>query len=406
MRVRGSVATLTLLLLAAPALAALRDVYAEALAALEAEHWQRAERLLREAIGMRDVEARRLPLKRIFQPYLPHYYLGAVLARGGDCRTALDEWRISREQGAIDAVGLSDEIERRVSICRERLDRLASLVDEIESGLEAADDKAARLDDPNRSQLLRLGYEDGLGSLGQRLESGRAALDEARAQLEQATAGEDLELAEATSRLVRETSLLLDGALADLERVDVEVATARARKRERIEEVRELAVRVGALLRSRTPLPPALRGRHQEIEALLGVAGALRETATLEQIEGLERRLESFLRQLERTTPPPPGALRSGAIAYLRGDYRAVLERLDEIPYRDGKARAHCLLLRSAAAFALHVAGGGDSDLLARAREDVLAAREHAPDLTPVPSAFSPRFVRFFETVAAAVPGA
>ena len=235
----------------------------------------------------------------------------------------------------------------------------------------------------------------------------RDALAEARVQLDRANATQDLELAEATHQLARETSLLLGAALEEIERIGRQVTAVRTRKRERMDEVRELAHRVEAMLRSRSPLPPAFRGRRQELESLLAIALVLPESASIEQIEGLEGRLNSFDRQLQRSTLPPPGTLRSGAIAFLRADYQVVLERLESIPYRDDKARAHCLLLRSAAAFALHVAGGEpDSELLAQARADVIAARETAPDLAPVESAFSPRFVRFFESVATAVPGA
>lgn len=398
---------LALALISAPAAAALRDTYTEALAAMEAEQWPEAERLFRKALGLRSTEARRLPLKRIFRPYLPHYYLGAVLTQRGDCRGALAEWRLSIEQQVIAAVGLGAELDLRRSACEQRLARLALLAEQTESTLEDADRKAERLGDPSRAHLLQLGYEGGLGSLGQRLESAEAAIAKARVQLDRADSTQDLELAEATRQLARETSLLLDAALEESERIGLQVTEVRARKRARKDEVRDLARQVEGLLRSRSPLPPALRGRRQELESLLAIALALPETATLVQIEGLERRLQVFDRQLQRSTPPPPGTLRSGAIAFLRADYQAVLERLAEIPYRDDKARAHCLLLRSAAAFALHVAGGEpDSELLAQAREDVIAARESAPDLAPVASAFSPRFVRFFESVAAAVPGA
>ncbi len=406
-RRRLLVGLLGVMLLAAPIAAGLRDVYGRALDAMEAGDWQHAERLFKEAVAIRSEEARRLPLRRIFRPYLPHYYLGAVLAGQGDCRGALAEWTLSSQHRAITAAGLAGELARRRTACEDRLARLTELQIEIRAEFGVIAEKSQRLADPGRAHLLRFGYESGFGSLGQRLESAQASLAEARSQLARAEANQDPELAEATLQLARETSLLLDEALEEFDRVAERFAAARTERLERSGEVRDLALEVRGLLRGRSPLPPVLRGRRQEIESLLSVATDLPASVTLEQIDGLERRLETFHRQLQSSAPPPPGALRSGAIAFLRADYELVLERLDEIPYSDDKTRAHCLLLRSAAAFALHVAGGEvESELLERAREDVLAAKASDPDLEPAESAFSPRFVRFFEAVSAAVPGA
>ncbi len=396
------------LALAAPAVrASLRQTYAEALAAMQAESWPQAERLFRAAIELRSSEARRLTLKRIHQPYLPHYYLGAVLARQGDCRGALEAWQRSQEQQVVAAIGLQQELDRRRMACESRLERLAERAAETEALLTAAASQAERLGQPERAHLLGLGYEGGFGTVGQRLDAAREAITESREEMRRAQASQDLELATATLERARETARELDAALEEIERLDREVAAARATKRDRIEEVRELARRVDGMLRSRSPLPPALRGRRQRLESLLSIALALPETATLKQIAGLERGLLTFKGQLQRSAAPPPGTLRSGAIAFLRADYRAVLERLEKIPYGSGKARAHCLLLRSAAAFALHVAGGeADSALLERARADAAAARRNVADLRPTTSAFSPRFVRFFEAAAGPVPGA
>lgn len=401
-----ALAWVALALTPAAAGAGLRDTYGEALAAMEAEQWQEAERLFREALALHPAEARRLPLKRILKPYLPHYYLGAVLAHRGDCRGALGAWQASSDQGVVEQLGLADDLGTRRSSCEQRLERLALMAGETEAELAAAERAAERLADPSRAQLLRFGFEGGLGTLGQRLEASRERTSEARSLLERAAATQDPGLAEEAHRLARDTSMELDGAIVELEEIAERVAAARAVKRRRIEEVRELARRVEDRLRSRASLPPALQARRQELESLLTSAFALSESATLEQIEGLELRLESFRGLLERSEESPPGTLRSGAIAFLRADYQAVLERLAEIPYRDPKSRAHSLLLRAAAAYALHVADGeSDPDLLERARQDALAAHRSVPGLAPAPRAFSPRFVRFFEGLVRA-PGA
>ncbi len=406
-RALTALAVLALVAAPPPVEGTLRDLYAEALTAMEAGEWRQAEFLFREAVALHPDEARRLPLRRIFRPYLPHYYLGAVLAQRGDCRGALAEWRLSAEQGVAAQLGLGDEIGSRRSSCEQRLERLALAATETESELGRAERTATELSHPSRAQLLGLGFEGGLGTLGQRLDASRDRISEARVRLDDAAAAQDPDLAEAAQRLARETALELQGALEELEQIGRRVAEERAHKRRRIEEVGELARRLDELLRARGSLPPSLHARRQELESLIAGAISVHESATLEQIEGLERRLDAFYRLLEGSEAPPPGTLRSGAIAFLRADYQATLERLAEIPYRDPKSRAHSLLLRSAAAYALHLAGGeSDPALLERARQDVVAARRSAPGLKPAPSAFSPRFVRFFERVADAPPGA
>jgi hypothetical protein len=55
-------------------------------------------------------------------------------------------------------------------------------------------------------------------------------------------------------------------------------------------------------------------------------------------------------------------------------------------------------LLNAAALFALFRAGGGtDPDLLAKARQQVLACRRADPTQRPSLTVFSPRFIVFFD---------
>jgi hypothetical protein len=402
---RWLVATLALVLWALPATAGLRDTYNQALDAIGDRQWQRAERLLREAIAMRPTEAKRLPFKRMLYPYLPHYFLGVTHAQRGNCRAAIEEFETSLGQGAIIGLDAAAQLQEHRYACQQRIDRLQQLTDATESVLADATAKAERLAAPGRKELLSRGWEGGSGSLGQRLEASRLLIDESRSRLDRAIAAQDLQLATEAQESAHAARELLDSALVDADRFAGQAAAESLERSIRANDVRALAGRVDELMRARSPLPPNLRGRRQQLESLISIAQALPSTATLDQIEGLEQRLNSFKRDLERAKSPPPGKLRSGAIAYLRGDYEAVLERLDEITYRDAKALGHSLLLRSAAAFALHVAGGEDTvALLERARADASAAKAALPDLEPAARAFSPRYRRFFDSVAVPEP--
>ncbi len=409
-RQRAAATALTLVLASvgsAYAAGGLRETYNFALSAVEAERWSEAERHLRAAIALRTTEARRLTFKGILRPYMPHFYLGVALGRQGDCRGALRELRTSEEQGAIVGHELHDYLKNSRTTCEERLRQLEQAVGRTAAALDAATATADQLAAPERAAVLGLGVEGASGSLGQRLARARQTISETRAELEKADAEERTEDASRLTESAQAVGTDLDAALARADEIRVELEEQRAEKRDRVASVRDLAREVGSLLRSRSPLPPSLRGRRQQLESLLAGASALPEAATLTQIDGLERRLLVFQRQLQSSTPPPPGALRSGAIAFLRADYPAVLERLEQIPYRDAKSRAHSHLLRAAASYALWVAGGeSDPALLENARTDVLGAYESQPDLAPTEAAFSPRFVRFFEDSASETPEA
>ncbi len=89
--------------------------------------------------------------------------------------------------------------------------------------------------------------------------------------------------------------------------------------------------------------------------------------------------------------------LRQAADAYFAGDYEAAISRLSESSFRQGKSRAHALLLRAAARYTLFLLGGeNDYALRGQAAEDVTACKAADPELGPDEALFSPRFRDFF----------
>ncbi len=95
--------------------------------------------------------------------------------------------------------------------------------------------------------------------------------------------------------------------------------------------------------------------------------------------------------------PPAPRKLRQAADAYFAGDYTAAITLLSESTFNQSKSRAHALLLRAAARYALFLLGGEtDYALRGQAADDVAACKVAAPDLVPDEGIFSPRFRDFF----------
>ncbi len=100
---------------------------------------------------------------------------------------------------------------------------------------------------------------------------------------------------------------------------------------------------------------------------------------------------------VRRRSGPPPRKLSQAADAYFAGDYNATVTLLMEHTFKQRKARAHALLLRAAARYALFLLSGEtDYALRGQAADDLAACREAAPDLAPDEGLFSPRFRDFF----------
>lgn len=413
----GAAAVLLAALLAAPGAAqSFLDAYKTGVAAAEAGEWERVEDPMRTAIAGRAEEASRLPLQLHFKPYVPHYYLGRALAERGACPEALEAFAESERQEVIQK--LADEhtaLEAARAACRERLasaararQRAAAAADLVAEARSAVESVGKLVPDPEAEPDLAESWERGEPSLAARLTEARSHLQRAERVLAEARRGDgDLDPANELAR----------GVLAQVEAIRREaglhrqaVAEEKARAAGRLEELRgaardllrrseELARRVTAVGRRRTALEATLR---ETADAGAGLP--------LAELGELSARIERDMARLRGAAEPPPQILLDAADAWLRGEPEAVLVALggprpsagDEpapgIRLREPRARAHALLLRAAAAFALYQAGGGaEPELLAAARLDLEECRRIDPSVQPVPRAFSPAFRELFE---------
>jgi hypothetical protein len=226
-----------------------------------------------------------------------------------------------------------------------------------------------------------------------RLESVRAAIDRARAD-------RDASALERGGSAAREVARDFDELRAEAQRLRSEQGARVGGLRKRVEG---LAATARALLRGTSdlaPYPPQLRRRRADLESLLAEVDGPAANRTDGYLEGLASRLSFSTRQLEEVAARPPEVLTAAAESFFAGDYAAVLAGLATLP-SDARARAHALLLRSAAGYYLWVEQGeSDPALLAAASAD--AAECQTVDAGPRPPAtlFSPRFVEFFASAA------
>lgn len=403
--------------LAAPVAAqSFLDSYKAGVAAAETGEWEEVESAMRTAVAGRPEEANRLPLQLHFKPYLPHFFLGRALAERGACREALESFAESERQGVIQK--LADEhalLRGRKAACEERLaaeaatrqreDVAGELIARARRAVAGAEELVP---DAESEPDLARAWEAGEPSLATRLAEARGLLQDAERALAEARRGEGepdgaADLARGTltqvEAVVREAALRKQAVADERDRAVERLADVRRAARELLGASAELAAEVAAVGRRRAVLE-----------------GLLRETAdsgsrqTLAELDGISGRIEREMAHLRGMAQAPPKALLEAAEAWLRGEPEAVFTALggalptadaDAPPalrLREPRARAHALLLRAAAAFALYHAGGGqEPEMLEAARRDAAECRRTDPSVEPVARAFSPRFRAFFE---------
>jgi hypothetical protein len=146
------------------------------------------------------------------------------------------------------------------------------------------------------------------------------------------------------------------------------------------------------------PFPATVDRRRVAVEQALLRASAVDDTTLGEgELEMIRADLAASVENLRHATTPPPAVLVSAADAFLSGDYAGVLARLRDPRLPSDRAASYAHLLRAAALFSLYHAGGqGDSQLLERAGQEVVACRRADAIQRPSAAVFSPSFVDFF----------
>jgi hypothetical protein len=101
-RVRNGVCAVGLLLAAARASADYKDSFKRGIDAYDRKRWDEVVRYMREAASANPVEGERIKLYGLrFEPYFPHFYLGAAFLNLGKCPEAVQSFKVSAAQGAI-----------------------------------------------------------------------------------------------------------------------------------------------------------------------------------------------------------------------------------------------------------------------------------------------------------------
>lgn len=366
-----------------PAAADYKDSFQRGFEALGRKRYAEAAGYLRQALRERPGEGGE-PIQisgSFFSPYLPHYYLGVALFHSGDCAGAIKEWHESERQGAV--AGTSEEANLRAleTQCR------GPLADKARLGAEGELDNARRVDRTLRGLVDGPEGREALGGTGdflQRTKQAEDALAALARKIEAAKAAADLDgLAAArdqAAQAAQQLSGLTDEAMS---LIGAWRGSPAAAKR----------VPGGPP----PPLPPA-----QPPSARAGGQPPPPAEASAAEAPAAEA-------TTAEAPAPEHAALRSAARAFFAGDYPATLLVLDHASFTSRRAGAQAALFAAAARMATYwLAGGRDPALLARAREDVRRCkrlnRTLRPSIRPQATAFSPRFIAFFDQPAARPP--
>ncbi|HEY6322905.1 MAG TPA: hypothetical protein VJA16_15245 [Thermoanaerobaculia bacterium] len=308
-----------------------------------------------------------------FSPYLPHYYLGVALYYLNDCAGALAEWRESERQGVIARTleagilkslkakcGSDPLVEKRIALAEGEMGR-ARRIDETLRGLVEGQEGRTSLGANSDFLQRKKQAEDSLAAAGVKLEESKAAQDPQGIH-----AARDL-----AAQAAQQLQGLADEATALISTWRTQQAELTAASKGHGPGLKPPHVVPPTALvptspptAQPAPAPPASPAPHGP--------------ATAPGTDDLAR-------------------LRAAANAFFSGEYAATLSALRHT-FSDRRAASQAALFSAAARMAIYWLGGGrEKGLLAQAREDVRRCKHLGGAARPPESAFSPRFIAFFD---------
>ena len=384
-----------------PAVADFRDDYRRGIEALERGQAGQAAALFRQAIAERPDEKARLSVSPFSKRYLPHFLLGEALLEMDDCKGALVAWAESEGQGVVTRLPEYQSLIDGREICRDReaARSEAERGAEVEiANAEAAGIRVDRLRTELGQQWANAGPE-----LRAKYDEAKQRLIAARTQLRVAVAAENVDGMRQAAVLGRQSRELLEAVERDAIQHQAQLRLqqgALIAEVERLMETAETELRATESLR---PYPPRLGRVAAEVAALIDGNRQPAAARDLGSLRRLRAELEDGLARLREAAAPPPAALIEAATAFFDGRYEEVLEALEGLETASRRVAFQAHILRAAADFSLFHLGGSDSeDLMESARDEVMACLQIDANKRPPAGPFSPRFVEFFETQAAA----
>jgi len=364
-----------------------RDLYKNAMRAVDAQQWETAIQLLRQAIAI-DPEAK----SGTFRKYIPHFYLGYSLYQLGNCKSALIVWEESYKQGVIQQLKEFGDFQQGVTVCRKRIAR-----QDLNKDLAEVMGFATALGELRSQPELASAWKEGEPSWDDRLAASEQQLGAARAVLERSDSALSMQDFDRAREYVVAAAQQLEVIQSEARNRYKEVKAKIDVRSRLIDMVLEEARQALAATAYLAPFPPRLGELRSRVERLVAQAEQVEQTADPEAIDDLRLQLSGSLESLKQASTGPPEALLELARAYLSGDYEGVLALVERNKFPAGRQLAHARLFTAAALYTLWVGGGEQDDgLYQAASEAVRSCREEDIALVPLAKVFSPRFTEFF----------
>jgi hypothetical protein len=397
-----------------------RDTFRKAIQARNRGRWADVVRYLREAIAEQPRETgERINISGMdFVPYLPHYFLGLALFRGGDCSGALQAFAQSESDGTIRRTSQFDDLLGMRKKCEARLasaggaapkpapgplvadkppaptakpavperpagpdpKALGAAIQNTQSAIQRAEDAAREVERLESDTLLARVWnsEPALG----------AAALAARNTLGQARAGLDTGRRDANLSRLQDAASLASNAQQALEGVRRSAQT----RRDELQRAATVTVPVTPVRPAGGTTPPPVPPPAAPSAATPPVAAPATRLAEDPRSAGTAPAAAPTARPF---TPPP--ALAAAARLLFSARYQEAAASLGQQRYADPPAAAHAAMLRAAAYYSMYLVGGErDRKLLEQARQAATECRKLAPAMQADTRAFSPRFVEFY----------
>jgi hypothetical protein len=418
---------LAMLSLAATARADSVENYKQGVIAAEKKDWAEVVRRMQAAIAERPAESsgNMLIYGVHYEPYVPHYWLGAAYASLDDCTSALRELNESEKQAAIIKTKRYRDLQIAAYQCQKKVpvretapktkpvdpQAIAAAADLAQKELDAASRAGSAVlpwrTDPEKKTLWSsdASFEDRYTRATGLVSTAKNRFESAKGEGNVA----DIKAAADAAAIARDEFQSLTRDLqrsADTAERQKQIPTMQSLQNDIVQRIVDARLAIAeAGQRKELARPVADLNRNVQLAAHVS------EMTSITDLQQLRDALTSGTQQLQQLLAKkpavvvaaawPPAPLYQAAANFFAGNYQRVLTILGSSSFTDRKAQAHAAIFEGAAAYYLYLIGGSKNDALRQqAIRDVRRCRQLDSKLVPAIDDFSPRFLQFFASAA------
>jgi len=346
-----------------------------------------------------------------FEPYLPHYYMGASKFKLGDCAGALKEWKESEAQGIVKDAPEYADMQRDRAVCQSQVVDVSSIAQAAGGAIDKLDAEIKRFAAFGSEALLR---EEWQSQFEPELNQKQGLATALRKQLAQAVDASDADAIETVTKNAQDALSSLNGSMglanARLQALRQEQASQVAQRQEQAQRDLRQAVAAAKGIQPVSGGSEQMAALTRDLGNQIAKADRMGDDATVDSLHGLAQDINNTLRRYQQAeqewrvqkqaaayrTPPP--LLKQVAEAYFSGDYASTARLATPDKLSEDREKVQAFLFRAAANYKLYVLSGEqNSNLLKQAQDDIRAIKRLNSGFSPYIGAFSPNFLDLFK---------